>query len=79
MRIALVKRRTTNSMNSPSDRLLRIEELIERLSISRRSIYRLIADGEFPRPIPIGRAARWCLSDVENYLERLKQQRSLAK
>ena len=47
------------------DRLLRRREVEEITGLSRSSIYRLMADGEFPRPVKVGSAAvRWRASDT---------------
>ncbi|EMH8208204.1 MULTISPECIES: helix-turn-helix transcriptional regulator [Morganellaceae] len=31
--------------------------------------YKLIQDGEFPKPIKLGRSSRWLKSEVENWLQ----------
>lgn len=43
---------------------------VERLTgLSRASIYRLMAEAKFPRPIRIGeRAVRWLLADLEAFI-----------
>ncbi len=52
------------------DRLLRRRQVEEITSISRSSIYRLMQEGEFPRPVKIGPAAvRWRASDLIAWLE----------
>lgn len=39
--------------------------------------YKLIKDGEFPKPIKLGRSSRWLQSEVEAWLqERIAQSRS---
>ena len=38
--------------------------------------YKLIKDGEFPKPIKLGRSSRWLESEVEAWLqERIAQSR----
>lgn len=38
--------------------------------------YKLIKDGEFPKPIKLGRSSRWLQSEVEAWLqERINQSR----
>ena len=52
------------------DRLMRRREVEKILGISRSSIYRLMQEGRFPRPIRIGTAAvRWRASDITAWLE----------
>ncbi|APG20950.1 Rha family transcriptional regulator [Kosakonia radicincitans] len=39
--------------------------------------YKLIKDGEFPKPIKLGRSSRWLQSEVEAWLQdRIAQSRS---
>ena len=53
-----------------NDRLLRRRQVEEITGMSRSSIYRLMQDGEFPRPVRIGPAAvRWRVSDLSAWLE----------
>lgn len=44
---------------------------VERItSLSRASIYRLMAEGAFPRPIRVGgRAVRWRASELADWLD----------
>ena len=52
------------------DRLLRRRQVEEITELSRSSIYRLMQDGEFPRPVKVGPAAvRWRASDITAWLE----------
>ncbi|MFI0845912.1 helix-turn-helix transcriptional regulator [Mesorhizobium sp. IMUNJ 23232] len=37
-----------------SDRFISMDEVIDRVSFSKTHIYRKIADGTFPRPVPLG-------------------------
>ena len=47
------------------DRLLRRQQAEEITGLSRSSIYRLMPDGEFPRPVKVGIAGvRWRASDI---------------
>ena len=57
------------------ERLLTIKQVAELLASSVRHVWRLIASGQLPKPIHVGRAARLFLVDVEHYLERLRQER----
>ena len=54
------------------DRLLRRRRVEEVTGMSRSSIYRLMQNGEFPRPVRVGPAAvRWRASDIAIWLESL--------
>ena len=49
--------------------LLRREEVGVLLGLSTASIYRMVADGTFPRPVPIARrTVRWERAAVERWL-----------
>jgi excisionase family DNA binding protein len=47
------------------------DRIAELLQVSRRTLDRLVHDGEFPKPLRIGGAARWRASDYAAYVERL--------
>jgi predicted DNA-binding transcriptional regulator AlpA len=58
------------------DRLMDLEEIAEKLgNISTRSVRRLIARGDLPKPVKVLSSPRLYHSDVLAYLERLKQKR----
>ncbi len=56
-------------------RLLTIECIIERTSMGRTSIYQLMKDGSFPRPVKVGKASRWVEIEVEQWIEQLRRAR----
>lgn len=62
---------TTRS--SDPTRLLTFPQVAERYAMSRRTIERMIASGDFPKPVKIGRATRFLDSDIENHLQQLKR------
>ncbi len=52
------------------DRLLRRRDVEKITGMSRSSIYRLMQEGEFPRPVRVGPAAvRWKASDITAWIE----------
>jgi prophage regulatory protein len=52
-------------------RLLRLPEVKEKVGLSRTAIYRLIAEGQFPRQVCIGpRTVAWCQEDLEAWIEQ---------
>jgi predicted DNA-binding transcriptional regulator AlpA len=53
--------------------LLPLQEVAQKLSISRETLYRRINQGLFPEPIKQGRLSFYALSDVESYLGKLKR------
>ena len=53
--------------------LIDMAEVSKRLSVCKRTINRLIAAGQFPPPMKLGRASRWLTADIEGYLMKLQQ------
>jgi prophage regulatory protein len=56
---------------STTRRLLRLPEVKQKVGLSRTAIYRLIAEGQFPRQVCIGpRTVAWCQDELEAWIER---------
>jgi len=57
--------------------IFRRKDLEERLKLSRSSIYAMMATGEFPKPIRLGRrAVGWLSDDIEKWLQDLQGDRN---
>ena len=57
--------------------IFRRKDLEERLKLSRSSIYAMMAAGEFPKPIRLGRrAVGWLSGDIEKWLQDLQGDRN---
>ena len=55
-----------------SKKLLKLQQVIERVAQSKSTIYRGMDAGLFPRPIKLGsRMVRWVSDDIDAYLARL--------
>jgi len=51
---------------APPLRILRLPEVITRVGLKRASIYQHIAEGTFPRQIPLGpRAVGWIETEID--------------
>ncbi|MDQ8195027.1 helix-turn-helix domain-containing protein [Coraliomargarita sp. SDUM461004] len=59
-----------------TEQLHSMKSVANRISLSVREVYRLIAKGELPKPVKVGRASRLFESDIQTYLERLKANRN---
>jgi excisionase family DNA binding protein len=55
--------------------LFTLPRAAERLSISKRTLERLIASGAFPHPVKIGRSSRITRGDIAAYLGRICRER----
>ena len=50
-------------------RILRMREVIQRIGLSRSTIYKLMGNHEFPRPLKLGsQAIGWRDSDIEAWI-----------
>lgn len=58
-----------------SEQLLKVSEVAEMLGVSVRSVRREVARVRLAKPVKIGGASRWLRTDVEVYMERLKEER----
>ena len=53
----------------PQGRLIRRKELEDRIGLARSTIYRMMAEETFPRPVRIGRrAVAWPESEIEHWI-----------
>ena len=62
-------------------RLLHLREVISRTSLSRSTVYRLMAlgEGSFPQSVKLGSRAAWVESEIESWLqERIAAHRGVA-
>lgn len=62
-------------MNSPNEHLISLRRAAEQLDISVRGLYRLIARGDLPQPVKVGGASKLCVTDLNGYIDRLKNAR----
>ena len=64
-----------------SDRILRINDVIEITSLSRSQIYRLIDKSEFPRQVKLtskGKISGWLFSEVQAWInDRVNKSRNV--
>ena len=62
-------------VESSIKRLLRIKEVLARLSISRSSFWEGCRTGRFPQPIKIGpRTTVWKAEEIDAFIENLGKQ-----
>jgi prophage regulatory protein len=58
-----------------AEQMLDLKMVGARLLASTRKIWRMVAEGEFPKPVKVGRLVRWFESDIARYQEKLRQNR----
>ena len=51
-----------------TDRLLRLSSVTDIVGFKTTRIYALIARGEFPCPVKIGRSSRWVESEIHDWI-----------
>ncbi len=71
----------TSSMPSPisllDNQFIDMKFITQLTGLTDKWFYKLIQDGEFPRPIKFGRSSRWLKSEVESWLQiRIKESRA---
>jgi len=54
------------------EKLLKIEEVLEILNLPKTSFYRYMKNGIMPKPLKIGRSARWKMSQISIAIEKLQ-------
>ena len=56
-------------MSEKTQNLKRLPDVLNRVGYSRSTIYQLIAEGKFPKPISLGgRAVAWLESDIDAWI-----------
>ena len=52
------------------NKILRLPAVLERIQLSRSTIYAMLKRGDFPQPVKLGvRARAWRAEDIENWIE----------
>lgn len=60
----------------PKEHLLSLRDVAAKLDLSLRGVYRLIANGSLPPPVKVGRSSKIFASDLHQYFETLKTNRT---
>jgi predicted DNA-binding transcriptional regulator AlpA len=62
---------TTQNNNSSllNDKMVDMKFITEFTGLTDKWFYKLIQDGNFPKPIKLGRSSRWMQSEVENWVD----------
>lgn len=55
--------------NQPENELMRLNEVMAAVHYSRASIYRLMNENKFPKPITLGgRSVFWVRTQIQNFI-----------
>ncbi|KTS15658.1 Rha family transcriptional regulator [Pantoea dispersa] len=66
----------TEQISLLDNQLVDMRFLTKLTGLTDKWFYKLIKDGDFPKPVKLGRSSRWLKSEVENWLqERINQSR----
>lgn len=59
-----------------TSRLIRLREVQHRVGLGRSTIYRWMAEGRFPKPVPLGgHVVAWWQEDIDEWIEALAPER----
>lgn len=59
-------------------RIIRLKDVIDSTGIARSTIYKLIGEGDFPKPVPlVSRTVGWVESEVQEWIRGRIAQRDL--
>ena len=63
-------------MNNKNNKLIKISEVIEKTSLSRSTIYRLLNLGDFPRQVKLSsRSIGWVEEEIQEWINEKSMQR----
>lgn len=51
-------------------RIIRLPDVVQRVGLSRATIYNKIKAGEFPKQIKLGYASGWIESEIEGWISQ---------
>lgn len=71
-----VMMQTQNENQKGLDSLVSLEDVARALGLCVRSVRRMIDRGELPQPVRVGRAVRMFQSEVNAYMQKLREQRA---
>lgn len=74
MDIASVSPLAARPPGRPMQTFLTAKEICTALNISKATLYRLIAAGDFARPVKIGSVSRWPAAALERFVAQVKKE-----
>lgn len=72
-----VMTQTTNASSILNDQFVDMKFITRFTGLTDKWFYKMIQEGEFPKPIKLGRSSRWLQSEVEEWVgKRIAESRS---
>lgn len=65
-------------MGATTSRFMSISEVLPSVGVSRATLYRMIAAGQFPAPVKVGSASRWQEHEIDEWKVNLAERRNAA-
>ncbi len=59
----------TEAAPADTKRFLRIKQVLERVPVSRNTIYRMMQKGDFPKNVEIGSVSFWIEREVDEWMD----------
>ncbi|WP_047306339.1 helix-turn-helix transcriptional regulator [Pseudomonas fluorescens] len=60
-------------------KIIRLKAVIDATGLARSTVYKYVAEGSFPKPIPLGdRCVGWLESEVQDWILARIEERDLA-
>ncbi|WP_295925372.1 AlpA family transcriptional regulator [uncultured Xanthomonas sp.] len=57
-----------HASDQPPLRFLRLPDVLERVGLSKSTLYARVRSGQFPKPVPLGSLSAWVESEVEAWM-----------
>ncbi|ECE5418759.1 AlpA family transcriptional regulator [Salmonella enterica] len=65
-----------NNTSLLNDKMVDMKFITEFTGLTDKLFYKLISEGQFPKPVKLGRSSRWLQSEVEHWVQkRIEQSR----
>lgn len=55
------------------ENLIKIEEVLKIINVPKSSFYRYVKNGIMPKPLKIGRSARWKMSQIFEAIQKIEK------
>lgn len=60
-------------------RLIRLPEVLERVSLKKTAVYKMMAEDQFPRPVKLGQASAWVEQEVNDWISARLSERPASR